>query len=1343
MIMKKFLSVLIALAMVLSMLPIAATAETTEINGQMKVKIEGERMYVRTYHNETYDLVQTFRVNGDRIGDNGIPCNEPFDFHEAGLMLKDNASYTAFDKKLANGGDDIAPFKTNSSYIGANHGQSHAILIKATNHGKTYADLGARYLASNIHWNLIQIRDKNNLLFISDNGRGEDYGKYFFEGAHKLPVGTVMTYESDGVDTEEITVESATGAVQIEPSTKTISVNMYAVTDGVKTPMNEANDLMCDSIIVEEHYQIMNPALIAQALRDNKPEGGYTESQLLDIGTPMIDYKVTYTILPDGAVLHAYDHEILDNLSFDFYGGHQYIQKYNGFEGNVKRYIPKIKPFTVNGKYYDFTEPYNLTADKDFLGGGEKWVTSELWENPNSMPDRTVEYFYDENDDLKAGFVGGYLPILDAEPATKVAKSSRAIYIYNSKKSYPILVDKLAFNETGTKNQHIRAVSYTKYNDVTDEDISYYTINYGTDSYIYIDCHEIAEKDIAFAELGIKGNSLEVVEKSDNVKYLKNVDSINVNMPSGTYGYLVLKSENNAYVSITDTAECESSTATTESNGDLVFNTDSSATYDIGASIPSGTYAVKANALATSAYTFSATDGTATFSDTKSGNGVLNLGSFTFTNGQENTITISCTAGSNVTLDEIILEKVQRIDVFKSGKTEFSIYNDSIPGNSSFKTGSADTVAIAFENGLEYNKDGSGYGVFDASGHVAEYLIKVEESGLYDLSFVTGRTDAEYIISVDDTKYIGSSDNGNKASLGTADENLEAYSDFVCGMYLAEGEHKIKIELKSGSAYLYAGIFERVTDAISLSTENENNISAVGKYNSAVYNDTLEVYPDSGYAAFRNGHKFYYLVDLAENKDYTLYAITSGAAGSATVKDITNDTVLYSGTFGSVTSGESAKTKAGLIELKKGKMLLEITSTGNTANFYGFVLEPASYKEISAEGTTEFSFYKDHFKDEKNWAEGGADTTAEAFQSGLSMDKEGSGYAVFNASEHYASYKFEVKEAGIYDLSVATGRSDITFDIAIDDEAYTGEVTAASKAELGGSDANFDVYKSNLCSVYLKKGIHKIIFTRASGAAYLYAWFVERNPDIREVSAEDEAMIFAVTDYCDATYNGNLEVKPGGSSSVTGDFADYWNKGFVTFRKGHKFRYEIEIKRAGNYELSVIMGGADKYGASAGTITNYATGEVLYSGKFGDVTGGMYKTVKYNHGTIYLDEGITAIEIESTGGTQYFYGFTLKCVKPEVTMTNASGETITSIVDGTMNFSVNLGNIPYDDVYIAIYEKSANKNKMCKITKATVSDGVATGTITDIDVKPGYTYYAKVFSWDDARLLGFSYSTLE
>lgn len=1333
--MKKMLSVLIALVMIVSALPIASATETE--SAQMKVKIEGERMYVRTSHNETYDLVQTFRVNCDRIGNNGIPCNEPFDFHEAGFMLKDNTSYTEFDKKLANGGDDIAPFKTNSSYIGANHGQSHAILVKATNHGKTYADLGARYLASDIHWNLIQIRDENNLLFISDNGRGDDYGKYFFEGVHKLPVGTVMTYESDGVDTDSVTVEAATGSVQIEPSTKTISVNMYAVTDGVKTPMKEANDLMCDSIIVEEHYQIMNPSLIAQALRDNKPEGGYTESQLLDIGTPMIDYKVTYTILPDGAVLHEYDHEILDDLSFDFYGGHQYIQKYNGFEGNVKRYIPKIKPFTVNGKYYDFTEPYNLTADKDFLGGGEKMVTSDLWENPNSMPDRTVEYFYDANDDLKAGFVGGYLPILDAEPATKVTKSSRAIYIYNSKKSYPILVDKQAFSETGTKNQRIRAVSYTKYNDVTDEDISYYTINYGTDTYIYIDCHEIAKKDISFEELGIKGNSIEVVEKSDNVSYLKDTDSVNVNMPSGTYGYLVLKSENNAYVNIGNTSECESTTATTESNGDFVFNTGSSATYDIGTSIPSGTYVIKANALADSNYTFSATDGNTTSSDTKSGNNTLILGNFTFTNGEENSITISCTEGSNVTLDEIILEKISDIEISRSGKTEFSMYNDASVAKSSFKEGSADTVAQAYENSLDYNKSGSGYGVFDASGHYATYFVNVAESGLYDLSLITGRTDAEYIISVDDTKYIGSSDNSAKASLGTDDKNLEAYSDFVCGMYLAEGEHKIKVELKSGSAYLYAGIIERVSDAISLDTENENLISAVGKYNSAVYNDTLEVYPDSGYATFRNGHKFYYLVDLAENKDFNLYAVTGGAVGSATVKDITNDTVLYNGTFGSATSGESAKTKAGLVELKKGKTLLEITSTGEASDFYGFVLEPVNYKKVNSDKATEFSFYKDAISGEKSFAYGSNTTAAQAFEDGLEMDKTGSGYGVFNAAGHYASYKFDVEEAGFYDITAATGRSNITFNITIDDKTYTGTASNSAKQSLGTSGAHYEVYKASLRTVYLEKGTHKITFERSSGTAYLYAWFMEK--DVRKVDTE-ETLIFAVTNNCDATNNGVYEVYPNGSSSVTGDFADYKDKGWVTFRKGHKFRYEIETKRAGNYELLPILGGAS---ASTAKITNYATGETIYNGAFGAATSGYYNALKNNRGTVYLDEGITAIEIESTGNTQYFYGFTLKCVSPEVTMTNASGETITEVTSGTMNFSVNLGNIPYDDVYIAIYESSVNKNKLYKLAKATVSDGVATGTITDIEVKAGYTYYAKVFSWDDERLLGYSYSTQE
>ena len=280
----------------------------------------------------------------------------------------------------------------------------------------------------------------------------------------------------------------------------------------------------------------------------------------------------------------------------------------------------------------------------------------------------------------------------------------------------------------------------------------------------------------------------------------------------------------------------------------MIFNAGSSATYDIGDSIPSGTYVVKANVLADSSYTFSATVGDTTSSDTKSGNSTLVLGNFTFTNGEENTITISCTNGSNVTLDEIILEKISNIEISKSGKTEFSMYNDSSIAKSNFKEGSAVTVAQKYENGLDYNKTGSGYGVFDATGHYATYLVNVAENGLYDLSFVTGRSDAEYIVTVDDTKYFGSSDNENKASLGTADKNLEAYSDFVCGMYLTAGKHEIKVELKSGSAYLYAGILERATDGIKVDAEKENTISAVGKYNNAVYNDASEVYPEDGYA---------------------------------------------------------------------------------------------------------------------------------------------------------------------------------------------------------------------------------------------------------------------------------------------------------------------------------------------------------------------------------------------------------------------------------------------------------------------------------------------------------------
>jgi len=1332
--MKKFLSVLIALVMIVYTLPIVSATETE--NAQLRVKISGERMYIRTSHNETHDLVQAFRVNGDGL-ENGKPINEPFDVFDAGLVLKTEESYTTFDKKLSSGADEVSPFRFGSgSYpIGANHGHPQGVLVTAENHGKTSADVGSRWTFDGYYWNLLRVEDENTLLFLSDNAGSSD-GKYAFWGLNQLGVGDTLTYVSHGENQDDINISKIKGGNDVLPAIKKLTFNIYGYVNGEKVLLTDGMDgFECDYIEVQERYYIMNPAMIAEGLRAERPDGGYTQQPSLAVGKPLVDYNVTYKILADGTLFYICDHEILDEVSLNNFAGHSYRPKTNAFGGNVKRYIPKVKPFTINGKYYDFTEPYNMTDDTDFLGGGEKDVTAELWENPNHMPDRSIEYYYDSDENLKASFTAGFLPILDNEPFTRLTKTSKAFYLYNTKKVYPRLIDSIAFKETGTKNQHIRAVSYKKYNDVTDEDISYYTVNYDADTYIYIDCHEVAKKDITFTELGIKGNSLEVVEKSDNVTYLKDTDSVNVNMPSGTYGYLVLKAENNAYVNIGNTAECKTQTSTTESNGDLVFGAGSSATYDIGTTIPSGTYVVKANALAAGDYTFSATVGDAASSDTKSGNNALVLGNFTFTNGQENTITISCTAGSNVTLDEIILEKISDIEVSRSGKTEFSMYNDASVAKSNFKEGSAVTVAQKYENGLDYNKSGSGYGVFDASGHYATYFVNVAENGLYDLSFITGRSDAEYIISVDDTKYIGSTDNANKASLGASDKNLEAYSDFVCGMYLTAGKHEIKVELKSGSAYLYAGILERVTEATKVDATKENTIPAVGKYNNAVYNDALEVYPDDGYATFRNGHKFYYLIDSAVKKDYTLYAITSGAQGLATVKDITNDKVLYTGTFGSASSGET-KTKAGLVEIEKGTTLLEITSTGETANFYGFTLEPVSYKKVNSKTRTEFSFYKDALAGESNFGGGSNNTAAKAFEEGLEMDRTGSGYGVFNAAGHHASYKFDVEEAGFYDITAATGRSNITFNITIDDKTYTGTASNLSKPSLGTSSQHFEVYKSGLKTVYLEKGTHKITFERSSGTAYAYAWFFEK--DLRKVDADDETLIFAVTNNCDATYNGSYEVYPNGSSSISGDFADYKDEGWVTFRKGHKFRYEIKTNRAGYYALSPILGGAS---ATTAKITNYATGEVLYNGAFGAATSGYYAALKNSRGTIYLDEGITAIEIESTGNTQYFYGFALKCVDPEITMTNASGNAITEVTDGTMNVSVNLGKIPYDDVYFAIYETKNGKTVLYKLAKAEVTSGVATATISKISKKSDSTYSAKVFSWDAESLKGYSYST--
>lgn len=504
--------------------------DNEDLNPLMKVRVCGNELYVRTRFDEEYDLLQKFIGLTKGYANH----NSPIDFTDSGLIPKISNSMTNISTLLSSGGDEATPFKFNASYIGANHGQSNAVIVTSLNHRKTYADIGSLWEDSaGDNWNLLKIIDENTLLFLSEN-MSNDINKYSF----KNNLSGTLVYVEYAKNTKNIIVDSVVANQQLCPSVKTLEKTVYVIINGKRYKARDGLTIGCDYTEIVEKYQIINPATLGRTLRENRPDGGYTEPQNLAVGEPIVDYNMTYRIMPDGTVLSIFDHEILENVNFIYYGGVQYQAKNDAFCGGVHRYIPKLKEFTHKNLTLAFTEPVNMT-NLTYPSGFCIDIIKDLWDGETS-PDRQIDYYKDKNQAIKASFACGYLPILDGEISKRSENLNAAGFLYQSKKAYPYFVDSKTFETTGTKNQRIQGVAYKKYLPRSESDISYYTIPYERDTYVYIDCHKISKHKLELSKFLKDRVKLFEIEKSQNVSYNISKGEIEVEMKAGTYGYLVL-----------------------------------------------------------------------------------------------------------------------------------------------------------------------------------------------------------------------------------------------------------------------------------------------------------------------------------------------------------------------------------------------------------------------------------------------------------------------------------------------------------------------------------------------------------------------------------------------------------------------------------------------------------------------------------------------------------------------------------------------------------------------------------------------------------------------------------
>ncbi len=468
------------------------------------------QLLVQTPYSETYDFVQKFRGISITHGS----FNDPVDFMEAGLIRKDKWDCFHLDIPVAITNDEAVPCIINGIWHGAGHGYPCCVALYAPRHDKTVADVGSVWKdEAGVIFTLLRIPTEDHLIFVSENiGTLVDY-KFVMQITGSL------TYISDGAHPSPIPACGEQKTVYLTRAYKFTKKRVITITDGKEQIL--FGSAHCDSVRIEEEYEIRNPATVAPALTAARPMGGYVaQPDLGDYGKTMLIHRMQYHILPDGTVLCDFNHEKTMDIRFERWLGAMYQEKQDAFGGSIHRRVPKTLPIVCKDGTFDFTTPISL--EPGFYPESRPCITPEFWAVPDSPPDRIVDYFRDTEGHDRLGFACGYLPLYDGVPEKRLRHLDHAGLLNNTRKVYPTFM--------GGNFDKTRGIAYKKYFPQNTDRASFYTIAFEGKTYIYVDFVE--EKSL---EIPAKG-TVTLYEKSEDVFYTATDDILSV---TGKKGYAV------------------------------------------------------------------------------------------------------------------------------------------------------------------------------------------------------------------------------------------------------------------------------------------------------------------------------------------------------------------------------------------------------------------------------------------------------------------------------------------------------------------------------------------------------------------------------------------------------------------------------------------------------------------------------------------------------------------------------------------------------------------------------------------------------------------------------------
>ena len=463
----------------------------------MDASRNGTDVAFRTSFSGDYDLVQVFS------GLSSIPeKNCPVDFRLAALQKKGHGDIWHMDQVLAFSTDECSPLVINGEDIGGNHGHPCAVRVTLAGHGKDARDIGSLWEDEcGVRFTLLRIESGDSLLFLSEN-TGASETEYAFSSRIE---GALHPIEN-ALHTSAIHPEKQEGGVQLTPAIRHIKRETVCLKNGQWTEIGSWTPDI-ERAEIREIYEIINPATVAKAIMDARPEGGYRQAPSLNAGVPMAIHKMTYKIEPDGTVVCEFVHTLTEKVRFTHYLGIMHQEKCDLYAGGLWRYIPKLKPFSADTLHLDFSIPYRTTKDTlpDYFP-----LTQDLFSNPASPPDRQIDFIRRGDGTDAIGFACGFLPLFDGAPEKRKENILEAATLVKSLKTYPTFAGGMGAKKSYSQ---LKGAAYKKYFLPETPGGSIYTVPGDGCLWLYMDLFEKGHVKYTKAP----GQTAELIEASAEV----------------------------------------------------------------------------------------------------------------------------------------------------------------------------------------------------------------------------------------------------------------------------------------------------------------------------------------------------------------------------------------------------------------------------------------------------------------------------------------------------------------------------------------------------------------------------------------------------------------------------------------------------------------------------------------------------------------------------------------------------------------------------------------------------------------------------------------------------------